>query len=128
MLDNFVLEDRYDLAGDNKILYVGDGKNLYRLAVNDGFYSNALPDGFDEVKADCVGVCDPETYQRIIENEDDGFNSVLDYIDGEYSKAFGYHPEQGFLYHQDSGEETDIREDFHSNTQAQKAVEQVLED
>lgn len=103
VLDSLVGE--YDMAGGRNIIHVGDGKNVYKLKVNDSDVSNHLPDEIDELRVDCIGVCKPETYQDIVRNK--GFDGVLDYLDGEHSQAIGYSPENGFVYHDDNVEKSE---------------------
>lgn len=127
-------------------LYVGDGKNIYRIssvidieAVLDGKVDRA------DVKAECAGVCDPDTYQEIMEHED--FDTVVDYVDAPYfvenddgelihdggEIAFwdrdqgmvaspAYDPEK----HNRRQAVPEINDDFYSSNAAKKAAEDVI--
>lgn len=114
----------YDSDGGDTVRYVGDGKNVYRLALGEGAESSILPESHEAVKAECLGVCDPSTYQQIMEQE--GFDAVLDYIDGQHRNAIGYDPETGFMYPHRAPATEDT--EFYGNSQAQQAVGKVMEE
>lgn len=73
-LDRFI--SCFDAEQDGSTVYLGDGKNIYRM----DFYSTKETDigEFAEVDARCAGVCDPETYTGL--KEEEGFDSVVEYV------------------------------------------------
>lgn len=83
-IDSF---DQYDKFVDGADLYLGDGKNVYQVR------KRMLESGDLVLTADCVGVCNPDDYDLIMENED-GFGSVLGYVESDF--AF-YTEEDGFI-------------------------------
>ena len=94
-LGEFEADESYDLSASGRVRTVGDGKNIYKLRRQEGFED--LPDIVADVNVQCIGVCDPETYQDIVAVE--GFDGVLEYVDGSHSDAVGYDPEnEEFLY------------------------------
>lgn len=78
---------QYDTFIEGPDLYLGDGKNVYQVR------KRLLEDNELVLTADCVGVCNSEEYELIMENED-GFGSVVGYVESEF--AF-YTEEDRFL-------------------------------
>jgi len=109
--------NRYDQFFEGLELYLGDGKNIYQVR-------KRWMEQDDEVvlTADCVGVCNPDEYELIMENED-GFSSVVGYVESEF--AF-YTEEHGFT---PSPAETKTQNelDYRSNA-ADSTVSKVLEE
>lgn len=115
VLETFELDEACDISGSDPLRYVGDGKNVYQLRREDGFED--MPDRVDDVHVSCIGVCDPDTYSDIVESE--GFDGVLDYMDGIHQDATGYDSkEEEFVYPEG---------DLGSNA-SEETVEQALKD
>lgn len=111
--------DQYDqfIDPEGLELYLGDGKNIYQ--VRKRFLEN---DREMVLTADCVGVCNPDEYELIMENED-GFSSVVGYVESDFAY---YTEEDGFT--PSPAERTIQNElDFRSNA-ADSTVSKVLED
>lgn len=108
--------EKYDTFLEDSDLYLGDGKNIYQVR------KRLLEDNELVLTADCVGVCNPDEYDSIMENEE-GFGSVVGYVKSEF--AF-YTEEDGFI---PSPAETESQTslDFSSNA-ADNTVRRVLED
>lgn len=95
---------------------VGDGKNLYGVRVRedvDSLLEDEL-EGEITVHADCLGVCSPEKYEAIMEEE--GFMGVVELVNSvEYNTVSGevgicngeeaarYVPGWGVVYPEESG-------------------------
>jgi len=96
--------DQYDTFLEGSNLYLGDGKNVYQVR------KRLLEDGELVPTADCVGVCNLDEYDAIMENED-GFGSVVGYVESDFAY---YTEEAGFVY---SPAETESQTglDFDSN-------------
>lgn len=108
---------QYDTFVDDTDLYLGDGKNVYQVR------KRMLEGGELVLTADCVGVCNPDEYDMIMENED-GFESVLSYVESDH--AF-YTEEDGFI--PSPAETTDLSNGMNKGSNAaNKSVRKVLED
>lgn len=128
-------EHDYDVLEKDSRIFVGDGKNVYGIKVDNTARRRILPDEYVEVQADCVGVCAPEKYRAIVENEEDGFNSVHEFLDGEFSSAAWYDPDQkeskendsdtGFIYHGGEPEDEDESDGLPNSNAAQSTVDAV---
>lgn len=70
--------DQYDTFLEGSDLYLGDGKNVYQVR------KRLLGDNEQVLTADCVGVCNPDEYDMIMENED-GFGSVVGYVESDFA-------------------------------------------
>lgn len=71
-------------------LVVGDGKNLYAVRIydegTDGFMDGET-EGMVAATAECMGVCNPDKYEAIMEQE--GFARVVEFVD---SVEYGFLP------------------------------------
>lgn len=92
--------DTYLEGEENTDLYVGDGKNVYRLR------KRKLEDDDIVYTSECIGVCNPDEYELIMENED-GLSTVLGYIESNFAY---YNEEDRFIPSQ--AETTIFRPDF----------------
>lgn len=108
---------QYDKFLEGLELYLGDGKNIYQVRKRWMQQDNEVV-----LTADCVGVCNPDEYELIMENED-GFSSVVGYVESDF--AF-YTEEDGFT---PSPAETKTQNELdHGSKAANSAVRKVLED
>lgn len=108
---------QYDTFVDDTDLYLGDGKNIYQVR------KRMLEGGELVLTADCIGVCSPDEYEMIMENED-GFESVIGYVESDF--AF-YTEEDGFIHSPAQTTEVSNDLDIGSNA-ANKSVRRVLEE
>lgn len=108
---------RYETFLDDSELYLGDGKNIYKVR------KRLLGDDELVLTAECVGVCNPDEYDLIMQNES-GFDAVVGYVESEFAY---YTQEDGFIPSpaETTSQETSL--DFSSNA-ADKSVRRVLED
>lgn len=136
---------REALAGKNLIaadsgLVVGDGKNLYTLRLNED--TEAFLEGDIEgsiyVDASCLGVCNTDKYESIVEEE--GFVGVVELVNSvEYERypsgevgitdadeAARYVPEEGIVYPENEKEIDVSRDEFFDSEAARKTVEDAL--
>lgn len=104
----------YDTFVDGKDLYLGDGKNIYRVRRHSHGEEITLT-------ADCIGICDPGEYELIRENED-GFASVVGFVE---SDQFAFYTEDDRFIPSPAEELDQTSLDFSSNA-ADKTVNKVL--
>lgn len=107
----------YDSFLDGEDLYLGDGKNIY-VARKRLMGQNELL-----LTADCVGVCNPDEYEQIMENEN-GFDTVVGYVESDFA---WYTEEDRFIPSPAESEAQEPSLEFGSNT-ADEIVRKVLEE
>jgi hypothetical protein len=107
------LEQNYDSFDEAGEVLLGDGKNLYRLT----------PTSDGEFVADCVGVLNPDRYERIMSEADevfpdsDSFKVVADFIRSD--EAYWNPEKREFLGEDDS---------FYDSSVADRTVQKALAD
>ena len=107
----------YDTFLDQNDLYLGDGKNVYRVR-------KRLLDEQDAVlTSECIGVCNTDEYELIMDNED-GFGTVLGYVESDFA---WYTEEDRFIPSPAQPDNQEPGIENRSNS-GDKAVNRVLED
>ena len=109
--------EKYDTFAEGSDLYLGDGKNIYQIR------KRLLGDDNIVLTSNCVGVCNPEEYDAIMENED-GFASVVGYVESNFA---WYTKEDGFIPSPADTEEEESSIDIGSNAAAE-SIKRVFED
>ncbi|WEL23270.1 hypothetical protein [Candidatus Nanohalovita haloferacivicina] len=110
-----LLREQFDSYDEKGEILLGDGKNLYRLTPSIG--------GDEEYSADCVGVLNPDTYSRIMEEAsevfpgEDSFKVVADFIRSD--EAYWDPEKREFLGEDDS---------FYDSSAAENSIRQVVAD
>jgi len=127
-LSTLEYKNGYVVRGRDSVRYIADGKNLYRMKIEEPSPNNHAAEGTKKVTTACIGVCDPEIFDGILENE--GFDAVLEYMDedGMHRRAADYSPREGFVY-PEYDEVPEVKpNDFDSNTQARNAKTRVQDE